>query len=90
MLKENIPIDYNALAELKKWPSLNNKRRNSTPPYVIFHGTLADCIRLLMAKPVKQISLYDIITEPQPAFDKPILSPGDAAEIARRKNFPQG
>jgi hypothetical protein len=55
-----------------------------------FNGTLAECIRELMAKPVKQISLYDIVTEPQPVFDRPVLSPGDAAEIAMRKDFPKG
>jgi hypothetical protein len=56
----------------------------------VFNGTLAECIRELMAKPVKQISLYDIVTEPQPVFDRPVLSPGDAAEIAMRKDFPKG
>ena len=89
MFKENIPIDYDAPADLKKWPSLNNERRNSTPPYMVFNGTLASCIRVLLAKPIKQISLYDIVTEPQPAFDQTVLSPGDAAEIAMRKDFPK-
>jgi hypothetical protein len=56
----------------------------------VFNGTLAECIRELMAKPVKQISLYDIVTEPQPVFDRPVRSPGDAAEIAMRKDFPKG
>jgi hypothetical protein len=44
----------------------------------------------LLAKPIKQISLYDIVTEPQTIFDKPVLSPADAAEIAMRKDFPKG
>jgi hypothetical protein len=56
---------------------------------MVFNGTLADCIRVLLAKPLKQISLYDIITDPQPAFDQSVLSPGDAAEIAMRKDFPK-
>jgi hypothetical protein len=43
----------------------------------------------LLAKPIKQISLYDIVTEPQPIFDCPVLSPADAAEIAMRKDFPK-
>ena len=55
----------------------------------MFKGTLADCIRELPAKPVKGISLYDIVTDPQPAFDKHVLSPGDAAEIAMRQDFPK-
>jgi len=56
---------------------------------MVCNGTLADCIRVLLAKPLKQISLYDIITDPQPAFDQSVLSPGDAAEIAMRKDFPK-
>ena len=31
----------------------------------------------------------DIVTEPQPIFDYPVLSPADAAEIAMRKDFPK-
>ena len=91
MFKEGSRIVYEAAADLKKWPSLNGKRLNgSRQPYLVFNGTLADCIRVLLAKPVKGISLYDIVTDPQPAFDRTILSPGDAAEIAMRKDFPKG
>ena len=90
MFKEGSPIAYGAPADLKKWPSLNGQRLNGgRQPYLVFNGTLAECIRELMAKPVKQISLYDIVTEPQPVFDSPVLSPGDAAEIAMRKDFPK-
>jgi hypothetical protein len=59
------------------------------PPYMVFNGTLAECVRTLMNKPIRGISLYDIVTEPQPAFDRTILSPGDAAEIAMRRDFPK-
>ena len=86
---ENIPIAYDAPADLKKWPSLNNQRVTSKTPYMVYNGTLADCIRELLAKPIKQISLYDIVTERQPAFDANVLSPGAAAEIAMRKDFPR-
>jgi hypothetical protein len=54
------------------------------------NGTLGDCIKLLLAKPIKQIPLYDIVTEPQPIFERPVPSPADAAEIAMRKDFPKG
>jgi hypothetical protein len=37
-----------------------------------------------LAKPIKRISLYDIVTERQPAFDSNVLSPVDDAEIAMR------
>jgi len=90
MFKESFPIVYDAPADLKKWPSLNNQRLGKGQPYLVYNGTLADCIRELLAKPIKQISLYDIVTEPQPIFDKPVLSPADAAEIAMRKDFPKG
>jgi len=85
---ENIAIAYDAPADLK-WPSLNNQRVTSKTPCMVYNGTLADCIRQLLAKPIKQISLYDIVTERQPAFDGNVLSPGIAAEIAMRKDFPK-
>ncbi|MFB9263880.1 hypothetical protein ACFFWD_11960 [Bradyrhizobium erythrophlei] len=89
MFKESVPIAYDAPADLKKWPSLRNERVASKTPYLVYNGTLADCIRLLLAKPIKQISLYDIVTQRQAAFDSTVLSPGDAAEIAMRKDFPK-
>ena len=89
MFKESLPIAYDAPADLKKWPSLRNRRVTGRTPYLVYNGTLADCIRQLLAKPIKQISLYDIVTGPQAAFDSTVLSPGDAAEIAMRKDFPQ-
>ena len=89
MFKESFPIAYDAPADLKKWPSLKNQRLNNRTPYLVYNGTLADCIKVLLAKPIKQISLYDIVTERQPAFDGNVLSPGDAAEIAMRKDFPK-
>ncbi|MEO8316736.1 MAG: hypothetical protein ABI561_00265 [Bradyrhizobium sp.] len=87
---ENLPISYDASADLKKRPSLNNRRVTSKTPYMVYNGTLAGCIRELLAKPLKQISLYDIVTERQPAFDGNVLSPRDAAEIAMRRDFPKG
>jgi hypothetical protein len=90
MFATGSPIIYEARAHLKKWPSLRGRRLNRTSePYLVFGGTLADCIRELLAKPVKAICLYDIVTEPQPAFHQKVLSPGDAAEIAMRNDFPK-
>ena len=90
MFRESLPIAYDAPADLKKWPSLKNQRVTGKTPYLVYNGTLADCIRQLLAKPIRQISLYDIVTPRQPAFDGNVLSPGDAAEIAMRKDFPEG
>ena len=89
MFRESQPIAYDAPADLKKWPLLRNERVAGKTPYLVYNGTLADCVRVLLAKPLKQISLYDIVTERQPAFDGNVLSPGDAAEIAMRKDFPK-
>jgi hypothetical protein len=90
MFKEGSPIFYDAPADLKKWPSLNNRRLNGkSQPYLVFNGTLAECVRELMSKPIKSISLYDIVTQPQPSFDQTVLSPADAAEIAMRTDFPK-
>ena len=90
MFKEGSPIVYGAAAYLKKWPSLKGQRLNGKGrPYLVFSGTLAECVRELMSKPIKGISLYDIVTDPQPSFDQTVLSPGDAAEIAMRKDFPK-
>jgi hypothetical protein len=56
MFRESFPIIYEAPADLKKWPSLNGERLNGkTQPYLVFNGTLADCIRELLAKPVKPV-----------------------------------
>ena len=89
MFREDLPIAYDAPADLKKWPSLNNQRVTTKAPYLVHTGTLADCIRELLAKPLKQIPLYDIMTGRQAAFESGVLSPGDAAEIAMRKDFPK-
>ena len=67
MFKEGSPIVYGAAADLKKWPSLKGQRLNGkSRPYLVFSGTLAECVRELMSKPIKGISLYDIVTDPHP------------------------
>jgi hypothetical protein len=90
MFRESLPIAYDAPADLKKYPSLRSERLRNRRPYLVYNGTLADCVRQLLAKPVTQISLYDIVTDLQPVFDTPVLSPADAAEIAMRRDFPRG
>ncbi len=88
MFREGSPIAYDAPADLKKWPSLNGQRLNAgRQPYLVFNGTLAECIRELMAKPVKQISLYDIVTEPQPVFDRPVLFPATPLRLRCARIF---
>jgi hypothetical protein len=38
-------VNFEAPAVLRKWPSLDNQRRDGTSPYLLLEGTLDDCIR---------------------------------------------
>ncbi|WP_246741123.1 hypothetical protein [Bradyrhizobium sp. 1(2017)] len=42
----------------------------SRSAHLVYNGTLAECVHELMGKPIKGISLYDIMTRPQAAFDQ--------------------
>jgi hypothetical protein len=54
MFKEGSPVAYDAPAELKTWPSLKGQRqKDRSPPYLVYNGTLADCVRKLMGKPIR-------------------------------------
>jgi hypothetical protein len=44
-------INFDAPAELRKWPSLNNQRRPDRETYMVTAGPLDQCIREFMAKP---------------------------------------
>jgi hypothetical protein len=54
----------------------------------VYEGTVASCIREFMEKPVSKRPLYEISTEPQPAFSSAFLSATDMLEIASRDDFP--
>ena len=90
MFRENLPIAYDVPADLKKWPSLSNRRVTGKAPYLVYNGTLADCIRELLAKPIRQISLYDIVTERQPAFRQPRAVARGRRRNRDAKGFSQG
>src|SRR6476659_10264324 len=54
-------INFDAPAVLRNWPSLNNQRRTeSTGPYLLLDGTLDECIPEFMAKPAPVRHLYSI------------------------------
>jgi hypothetical protein len=53
----------------------------------IVDGTLNECIRSLMAKPVLIRHLYEVHTLPQPPLVEPVLSGEILAELARLKDF---
>ena len=82
MSPEEPPFDFEAPAMLRKWPSLNNRRRGDREPYLVSEGTLESCIREFMAKPVATRELYDIRTERQPHVEL-IVDAHQVAELAR-------
>lgn len=56
-------INCEAPAVLRKWPSLKNERISNAwgaTPYLVFDGTLDECIRELLSKPASKHHLYEI------------------------------
>ena len=81
-------INFDAPATLRKWPSIKNQRASATDrPYLIVDGTLDDCIRQFMAKPVSQHHLYEIHTAPQGELVSAVLSASHIYEIVRLRDF---
>src|SRR3979411_1694543 len=83
-------IHFDAPATLRKWPSIKNERVSAADggaPYLIVDGTLDDCIREFMAKPVNQHHLYEIHTAPQLPLVSAVLSARHVYELARLRDF---
>lgn len=81
-------IRFDVPAIVRKWPSLDNSRRdNSTGPYLVTEGTLDACLQDVMARPDKTRHLYDILTAAQPPLVTGILSADHVAELARLRDF---
>lgn len=81
-------IDFNAPAELRKWPSLKKERRTEgQSPYLLVNGTLDDRIRAFVAKPASTRHLYEIHTSPQPPIVSAVLSGEMIVELARLRDF---
>jgi hypothetical protein len=90
MIATDVQINFNASASLRKWPSINNQRRTDTAypgPYLLFDGTLDECIQEMMSKPVPQHHLYEIHTTPQPPLVSAVLSVEHVVELARLREF---
>ena len=75
-------INFKASAILRKWPSIAGERRTDTLPYLLIEGTLDECVRALIAKPVSTRHLYEIHTSPQPPLVGPVLSGERVLELA--------
>jgi hypothetical protein len=80
-------IKFDAPAVLRKWPSLNNQRSTLATPYSIAEGTLDECIRQFMSKPMSQLHLYEIHTAPQGELITAVLSTEQIIELARLRDF---
>jgi hypothetical protein len=83
-------INFDAPATLRKWPSINNERVNSSlgaRPYMIIEGTLDECIRKFMSQPAAQHHLYEIHTAAQSDLVSAVLSAAHIVELARLRDF---
>jgi hypothetical protein len=87
---DDVKINFNAPASLRKWPSLDKQRVTDAAyaePYTVVDGTLDDCIRAMMAKPVSSHHLYEIHTVPQDPLVSAVLSGAHVTELARLREF---
>jgi hypothetical protein len=83
-------LNFDAPAELRKWPSLKGERIPLEPgakSYLVFEGTLDQCIRQLSKKPASHRRLYEIETEPQGLILAAVLSADDVQELVRLREF---
>ena len=90
MDEPNVQINFDAPAVLRKWPSIKNERvsvADGGRPYLIVDGTLDDCVRQFLAKPVSQYHLYEIHTARQGELTSAVLSAKHILEIARLRDF---
>ena len=81
-------INFDAPATFRKWPSLHGQRRiESAAAYLLLDGTLDECIRHFLAKPLPVRHLYEIHTSPQPPLVDAVVSQEIVAELARLRDF---
>jgi hypothetical protein len=87
ILSKGTRVNFAVKAVLRKWPSLGNDRRNTDRgPYFLIDGTLEDCLRELMAKPIHTRHLYEIRAAPTPLEDA-LLPHEVVLELARIRGF---
>src|SRR6478672_8009915 len=88
MAESDAHINFDSPATLRKWPSLNNERlQEGRSAYLVFEGTLDECIKEFMAKPESSRHLYEIHTAPQPPLITEVLSSEQVVELARLRDF---
>jgi hypothetical protein len=90
MAATDAQINFAAPATLRKWPSRENERVTNSPyagPYLLYDGSLDECIRQFMSKPASQHHLYEIHTAPQEPLVSAVLSAKHVVELARLRDF---
>ena len=90
MPDNEVQINFDAAATLKKWPSVNNERVSASlgaRPYLIIDGTLDECIRKFMSQPISPRHLHEIHTAPQSDLVSSVLSGEHIVELARLRDF---
>jgi hypothetical protein len=87
---DDTEINFDAPASIRKWPSISGQRV-TTPrykgPYLLFDGTLDECIRKFMSKSESSRNLYEIHTAPQGQFVTAVLSADHIIELVRLQDF---
>jgi hypothetical protein len=88
MTETDAHVNFDLPATLRKWPSLNNERlKEGRSAYLVFEGTLDECIRDFMAKPQSARHLYEIHTASQPPMLTGVLVAEHVVELARLRDF---
>jgi hypothetical protein len=90
MADTDVQINFEALAALRKWPSLKSERVTTSlymGPYLVFDGTLDECIRLFISKPASQHHMYEIHTARQAELIGAVLSAEQIVELDRLRDF---
>ena len=89
-MPDNAEINFDALATLRKWPSVNNERVSASlgaRPYMIIEGTLDECIQRFKSQPTSQQHLYEIHTAAQSDLVSAVLSAEHIVKLARLRDF---
>jgi hypothetical protein len=85
-----VQINFDIPAALRKWPSRAKERATSSiyaGPYLLFEGTLDECIGQFMSKPASQHHLYEIHTAPQSDLVRAVVSAEHIVELARLRDL---
>jgi hypothetical protein len=88
LLVRQTEIDFDAPAVLRKLPSIKGQPAQHVDwpgPYLIFDGSLRECIQQFFAKPEGQRHLYEIHTAPQGDIIKRVMKNQEIARLASQK-----